>query len=184
MPLQSNIIFTITGCQYISVFDAADFFHQWLLCLIDRHIFIVVSHRNQEQFNVAVIGFKNLPFYVQKKIDVILRVHRKKKRIYVDDIVVFNHILEKHISYLHSVFQLFDSYGISLFIKKPFLNYTTVVLLGQKIDIFDFIISGENLETISKLNFFYIFKNLETYLTLTGWLRGFVPWYTQKADVL
>ena len=66
MPLQSDIIFIITGCQYISVFDVTGFFHQWLIRVIDRHEFIVVSHRNQKQFNVAIMGFKNSPPYIQK----------------------------------------------------------------------------------------------------------------------
>ena len=37
MPLQSDIIAVITGCQYISVLDAAGFLYQWLVRLIDRH---------------------------------------------------------------------------------------------------------------------------------------------------
>ena len=48
MPSQTNIISAITGCQYISVFDATGFFHQWLVRLIDRHKFTVVSHGNEE----------------------------------------------------------------------------------------------------------------------------------------
>ena len=66
----------MAGCQFISVFDATGYFHQWLVRVIDRYKFTVVSYRGQEQFNVAVMGFKNFPFYIQEKIDVILRVHR------------------------------------------------------------------------------------------------------------
>ena len=66
MPLQSEIIFTITGCQYISVFDATGFFYQWLVRVIDRHKFTVVSHRSQKQFNVIIMGFKISPPYVKK----------------------------------------------------------------------------------------------------------------------
>ena len=157
----------------------------------NRHKFTVVSYRGQKQFNVTVMGFKNFPFYVQKKIDVILRVHRqkirvhrKKIRVYVDDIIVFNHTLEEHVSYLHSIFQLFDSYGINLLFKKSFLNYFTVGLLGQKIDVFGFTTAADKLNAISKLNFFYTFKNLETYLRLTDWLLGFVFWYVQKIETL
>lgn len=66
MPLQSDITSAVAGCQYISVFDAAGFFHQWLVRLADRYKLTVVSHRGQEQFNVVVIGFKNSPAYVQR----------------------------------------------------------------------------------------------------------------------
>ena len=92
--------------------------------------------------------------------------------------------MEGHISYLHSVFQLFDYYRINLLFRKSFLNYPIVVLLKQRINVFGFIIATEKLETIAKLDFFYIFKNLETYLKLTGWLRGFVFWYTQRIYAL
>ena len=77
MPLQTDITSAVSGCQYIIVFDAASFFHQWLVRQEDRHKLTVVSHRGQEQFNVAVMGFKNSPPYVQRKIDGILRDFRR-----------------------------------------------------------------------------------------------------------
>ena len=184
MPLQSDITASVAGCQYISVFDAAGFFHQWLVRLADRHKLTVVSHRGQEQFNVAVMGFKNSPPYVQRKIDGILRAYRAFARAYVDDIVVFSRTLEEHIDHLHSVFKLLNSYGISLSPKKSFLGYPTVALLGQKVDAFGLTTAADKLEAIAKLDFPYTLKELETYLGLTGWLRGFIPWYAQKADAL
>ena len=111
------------------MFDAAGFFHQWLVRLIDRYKFTVVSYRGRKQFNITIMGFK-IHHQCPKKIDVILRVHREFARVYVDDIIIFSHILEKHISNLHSIFQLFESYGIILSFKKCILNYPAVVLLN------------------------------------------------------
>ena len=45
-------------------FRRNQFFYHWLVRVIDRHRFTVVSHRGQKQFNIAVMGFKNFPFYV------------------------------------------------------------------------------------------------------------------------
>ena len=45
MSLQSNIIVVVTRCRYIFVFDVVDFFHQWLIKLIDRHKLTIISHR-------------------------------------------------------------------------------------------------------------------------------------------
>lgn len=67
MPLQSGIISSVTGCPYVSVMDAAGFFQQWLVKLPDRHKLIVVSHRDSEQWNVAVMGFRNSPAYMQRQ---------------------------------------------------------------------------------------------------------------------
>ena len=177
MSLQSNIIATIIDCQFISIFDVAKFFHQWLIKLTNRHKLIVISHREQKQFNVIVMKFKNSSTYVQRKIDVILRMYRKFAKIYVDDIVIFNRILKKHIAHLHVVFQLLNFYDINFSLKKSFLDYFIVTLLNQKIDAFDFTTTIDKLKTIFKLNFSYTLKKLKTYLKFIDWLRDFVIFY-------
>jgi hypothetical protein len=63
----------------------------------DRHKLIVVLHRGQEQFNVAVMGFKNSVSYVQRQIDRILRPVRYFARAYINDVVVFSKTLEEHL---------------------------------------------------------------------------------------
>ena len=66
MPFQSNIISAVQGSKYITVIDCAGFFHQWPVKREDRHKLTVVNHKGNEQWNVAVMGFKNNPAYVQK----------------------------------------------------------------------------------------------------------------------
>ena len=69
--------------------------------------------------------------------------------------------------HLHSMFQRLNFYDISLSLKKFFLNYLTIALLEQKVDVFDFITTTDKLETIVKLHFSYILKNLKIYLNFT-----------------
>ena len=98
-----------------------------------------------------------------------MRVHRIFFRVYVNDIIVFNQILEKHISHLHSVFQLLDSYRINLSFKESFLHYP---ILETKIEIFGFITAAEKLEIISKLIFFFQkFGNIFEIDRLIAWFR-------------
>ena len=184
MSFQTNIIVFVTNCRYISIFDVANFFHQWLVKMTDRYKFIVVFHKKQEQFNVTIIKFKNFFFYVQRKINNIFRVFRNFVRVYVDDIVIFNNTFEKHIVHFHSILELFNSYDINLFSKKFFFDYFIVAFLEQKMNVFDFIIATNKLKIIIKLNFSYIFKNFETYFEFTEWLRKFVSFYAQKIDAL
>ena len=184
MSLQIDIIVAVIECRFIFVFDVVDFFHQWLVKLIDRHKLTIVSHREQKQFNVTIMNFKNFSSYVQRKIDAILRNLRDFIRVYVDDIVVFFNTFEKHMTHLHSMFQRLNFYDISLSLKKFFLSYFTIALLEQKIDVFDFITATNKLETIVKLDFSYILKNLKIYLNFTKWLREFVTFYAQKTNAL
>lgn len=48
MPLQSNITSLINDCFYINVINGASYFHQWRVKIVDRHKFIVISHRDSE----------------------------------------------------------------------------------------------------------------------------------------
>ena len=107
MPLQSDIISCVQGCKFISIMNCATFFHQWRVVMKDRHKLTVVSHRGSEQWNVAIMRWKNSPAYVQKKMNGLLREYPFAK-IYIDDVVVFNSSLEKHLRHFEKIFALFE----------------------------------------------------------------------------
>lgn len=88
-PSQSDILNAITGSRYITTVDCSAFFYQWRVKPEHRHRLTVSSHRGQETFKVAVMGFRNSPAYVQRMIDNILRDHRAYSRAYVDDISIY-----------------------------------------------------------------------------------------------
>ena len=174
----------IAECFYISIFDAINFFHQWLIQITDRYKLIVISHKNQKQFNVAIMSFKNSSIYVQRKINVILRVYKVFVKAYVNDIMMFNKILKKHLFHLRQIFELLNFFDIRFFLKKSYLSYSTVTLLNQKIDVFDLTIVVDKLTVIANFRFSYILKNLKKYLSFIDWLRNYIAWYVQKFDVL
>ena len=184
MPLQSDTTAAVRNAKYISVMDCASFFHQWLVQLKDRHKLTVLTYRGSEQFNVAVMGARNSPAYVQRQIDHILRPFRKFARAYVDDIVVFSDTFEDHCSHLRQIFQLFQDMHIAIKPSKTYLGYPTVALLGQKVDSLGLETSEDKLEAILSLKFPRTLKDLETYLGLTGWLRMYVPYYAQIVEPL
>ena len=177
LPLQSDIISAVRGCKHITVVDCASFFYQWRVHPDDRHKLTVVSHRGQESFGVAVMGYKNSPAYVQRQIDRILRPHRRYAKAYIDDVVIFSKDLVTHVKHLHAVFSLFVKIGISIKANKAFLGYPTVQLLGQRVDSLGLATSEDKLKAISKLEFPRTLRELETYLGMTGWLRNYIPHY-------
>lgn len=177
LPLQSDIIAAVRDCPFISVVDASSFFYQWRVHPDDRHKLTVVTHRGQESFNVAVMGYKNSPAYVQRQIDRLLRRFRRFARAYVDDIVIFSKTAEEHAQHLRSVFAMLQHNNISIKPSKAFLGYPSVALLGQKVDSFGLSTSVEKLKAIAKIQFPKTLRLLETYLGLTGYLREYVPFY-------
>ena len=108
--------------------------------------------------------FKNSSIYVQRKIDIIFRLYRIFACVYVDDVIVFNYTLKKHLKHLHIIFALFESFDIILSSKNFFLDYFIVTLLDQKINALKLITAIDKLKIILKLNFSYTLKDLKSYL--------------------
>ena len=184
VPSQEDILACISGATHISTIDATSFFYQWPVRRDHRNRLAVVSHREQEIFNVAVMGYRNSPAYVQRRIDTILRPCRDYARAYVDDIVIFSRSLHEHIEHLRNVFKIFHSYNISLKPNKAYVGYPSVQLLGQHVDGFGMSTSTEKLKAITSIEFPKTLKALETYLGMTGYLRHYIQFYAQIADPL
>ena len=98
--------------------------------------------------------------------------------------VIFNQTLKEHTGHFHHVFNLFDKMNIALKPSKSYIGYPTVALLGQKVDNFGFNISVDKLEVIRTIKFPRKFKNIETYVGMTNYLRNYVPYYTQLVKPL
>ena len=184
IPSQEEILASMRGATHISTIDAASFFYQWPVKPEHRHRLAVVSHRGQEVFNVAVMGYRNSPAYVQRRIDTILRPCRAYARAYVDDICIFSKSLREHIAHLREVFKILNSYNISLKPTKAFIGYPSVQLLGQRVDALELTTAQDKLEAITALEFPKTLKALETYLGMTGYLRHYIPFYAQIAEPL
>ena len=145
-----KMIFVVMSCQYIIIIDCSSFFYQWRVHSTDKHKFIVVSHRDQKFFNVAVMSYKNNSIYVQKQMNRLLKSY-SFARIYVDDIVIFFKTLEKHIRHLRQIFDMLIANNIFIKSEKIFIEYLSVQLLNQKIDSFELTTFENKLKTIIKL---------------------------------
>ena len=157
------------------------FFYQWPVSVEDRHKLTVVSHRGQEQFRIAVMGYKNSPPYVQRQIDRIFRPYRHFVWAYMDDIVIHGKALQDHLQQLHAIFALFQRLRIHLKPTKTYLGYLNIQLLGQYVDGLGLTTTQDKIEAITKLEFPKTLQELEAYLGLTGWLRNYIEKYAQKA---
>ena len=182
--LQTDIIQAVSDCRYISVIDCSEFFYQWRVHLTDRHKLTVVTHKDQETFNVTVMNFRNSPSYVQRQIDRVLRSYKHCSRAYVDDIVIFSKFKEDHLTHLRDVFDILAKNNIAINSKKAFIDYSSVILLEQRVTSLRLSINQQKVKAIASLNFLKTLDQLKTYLDLTDWLRQYVPHYADKSESL
>ena len=132
----------------------------------NRYKQIIIIHRDQKQFNVIVMKFKNFSTYVQKQTNFILKKFRDFVKIYIDDIVFFFVFLNQHIKHLNKDFQRFFKYDVILNSRKSFFEYSFIVLFDQIMNVFEMIIFEKKFAIIIKLTFLKIFKKLKIYVKL------------------
>jgi hypothetical protein len=148
MSMQTNIIVAVAECQFISVVDALKYFYQWTIKFDDRHKLTIISHRDQKQFNVCVMSYKNSSSYVQRQTNLMLKDLRDFVRAYMNDIVIFFKTLNDHLFHLRQVFERLWHYNVVLNSKKAFLNYFSIVFLDQIVDVLDLTTVQEKLAVI------------------------------------
>ena len=84
----------------------------------------------------------------------------------MNNIIVFFKTLKKHIQHLNNIFSLFVKKNIFIKSNKTFLNYSTVQLLDQKVNLLDLTTNKKKLKIIVCLTFLCTLKKLEIYLDL------------------
>ena len=105
-------------------------------------------------------------------------------RVYIDDIVLFFKTFDDHVEHFRRLFVKLVELRITFNLKKTFLNYFSITLLEQKIDVFDFSTIEKRIIVIKVIKFSKNFKVLKIYLSLTNYQREKLVWYAQKTNVL
>ena len=184
LSLQSDIIAEIADSSYISIIDVVSWFHQFNVQRKNRHKFTIVTHWEQEKFNVILMNYKNSFSYVQRQTNKLLRSYKQFAKAYVNDIIIHFKILQKHLKHLRTFFQMFRIKRISLAVTKSFLAYSSVTLLNQRIDSLDMSTTVEKIVAIISLRFSLSLRDFEIFMKLTDWLRSSISRYAQRVQSL
>lgn len=184
LPLQSDIINSLRGKQYITAVDATSFFYQFGVYPPHRDRFTLISPRGLERSTVALMGFRNSPAYTQRFMDQLLTPHAKYCRAFIDDIVIYSDNLEDHKKHLRKIFKLFISKNIAISPSKSFVGYPNVELLGFRVDGFGLSNTADRIAAYKQLDFPRNLKALEQYIGSTGFLRHLIPYYAQLVEPL
>ena len=91
--------------------------------------------------------------------------------------IIFSQTLKDYVRHLTDVFIIFNKVEISINLRKTYLDYFTVQLLGQKVNSLELFISEKKLKIITLLQFSVTLKQLKTYLDLTEYLKNYISYY-------
>ncbi|KAK3388443.1 hypothetical protein B0T20DRAFT_364679, partial [Sordaria brevicollis] len=96
-----------------------------------------------------------------KFINIFLKDYKNYYRVYINNIVIVNNIINKYIYYFNVIFFLFTSKNIILFLKKSYLGYFSVEFLNFYVDNFKIFIIKDRIKVFKNLTFLNNFKALE-----------------------
>ena len=113
------------------------------------------------------MSYRNSFSYVQRQIDRVLRLYKQFVKTYINDIVIFSKLLQKHFDHFQKIFDVFAHNNIAVNSKKTYIEYFSVKLLKQQVNFFDLIADKDKLKVIAHITFSTTFKQFETYLKLT-----------------
>ena len=99
-------------------------------------------------------------------------------KVYINDIVSGIKLFEKYVGNLRELFNILIRYNIVISLKKTFLGYLSITLLGRKVNSLGLATSVDKLTVISKLSYPEILSKLKYYLGLIGYLRNYIYFYT------
>ena len=130
------------------------------------------------------MNYKNLLLYIQRQIDIMLRLFKDFIKIYVDDIIIYSRILTEHIIYLIKIFDLFRDKRINFTFIKFYLKYSSMILLSQRIDLLNMFISIKKIVVIIAFRFLNSLKKIDYFLDFIEYLRLLIFKYVQRVNLL
>ena len=184
LPVQEEIIEFLRDMEFISLFDLQKAFHQRMVAYKDRWKLAVVTHRGQEIWNVAPMGYCNSPGHMQRYMDKILEPHKEYAKCYIDDVVVFSKTYEDHLRHLRRVLNCLAAAGMTLSPEKCYVGFHSVQLLGRMVDRYGLSTVKEKTDAISKIPFPKTLRDLEHFMGLANYYRTFVGRYAGITDPL
>ena len=171
---QTNIIAIVVEIKYIIVLNVLLYFYQWEVKSQNKHKQTIISHRDQEQFNVIIIKFTNSSIHVQRQTNRMLFECKNVIKLFINDIVIFFNNLENHLTHLKKIFIIFTKYEVILNFKKTYVEYFFLIIFDQIVNDFELITTKKKITIIINLIFSKTLKNLKYYLNFIEWLRLYV----------
>jgi len=175
MPRIDDILSSLAGANYISVFDLTQGFHQIEIATADRIKTAFNTPWGSWHYIRLPFGPKNGPATFQRAMD--LALGELKWNIvlpFFDDMFVFSKTFEQHLKDLDSFFNKMHEHKLTLNPKKVQICKNRAKILGFEISNGKFHPDPEKLDTLKNYTTPKSVKDIQRFLGFCGYYRQFV----------
>jgi hypothetical protein len=178
MPIIDEILDELHGAKYFTKLDMRSGYHQVRMLPEDEFKTAFKTHHGHYQFKVMPFGLTNAPTTFQCIMNQVLHPFlRTFVMVFLDDILIYNHSLEEHISHLQQVLKVLRN-------NKLYLKSSKCTFAQHSLEYLGHIISHKGVATdqskIQDMLNWLVPTNmteLRAFLGLTGYYRKFVKNY-------
>jgi len=182
LPCQEEVIQAMQGMHWLGSADITSAFYQRLIHPAHRYRTAISTHRGREVFNVSIMGGKTSVQHQQRLMDVrlIQRLSWRGASCYVDDIVMYAPSFADFLRIVDEVFSILGNLGITLTVKKCFLGFHSLEILGYLVDRLGLTTAEPKADTVQNIPSPATLSQLEYFIGLTNWNRHLIPYYAQR----
>jgi hypothetical protein len=185
IPKQTNILQSLSGLQYLSVFDALSGFTQMEFDKESHPITTIRTHRGLHHFKRMLFGWHNGPLEFQHAMQEILSPYLWIFTIvYIDDIVVYLRTFKDHLKHVNLVLKAIAISSLTLSPPKCHLGYRSIVVLGNKVSHLGLLMHHEKLKAMWELEPLKDHKALMMFLGLAVYFSAYIPYFSWMATPL
>ena len=186
LPLIEDLLDKLQSARVFSTLDLKNGFFHVSVEEKSRKYTAFVTHRGHYQFLKVPFGLCNSPAVFQRFINRIFQDLTGKDIVltYMDELIISSEDEESGLSRLQEVLQRAREFGLELNLKKCQFICKEVHFLGHHIE--NGQLSPSDLKTKAVLSFAEPknYKQIQSFLGLTGYFRKFIPFYSVIAKPL
>ena len=187
LPVINEALRDLSSAKVFSVLDLKSGYWQIPMDQRSKHLTAFTTPDGATyQFRRMPFGLKNAPATFQNLMtrEVLPGCLRKYAVVYLDDVIIYSDNWEDHIQHLRRVLERLQTHNLRLAADKCKVGQTSIEYLGHRIVPGGITPLPTHLEGIKNANRPETRKQLRRFLGLCGWLRDFVPRYSETVQPL
>jgi transposase InsO family protein len=179
-----EMIYTAGGAEWLSSLDLRRGYWQIRMEEQSKPLTAFVTHVGTFQWRVMPFGLAGASGTFQRVMNKVLRAYSHFAQAYIDDIIIFSHSFEEHLSHLNAIFEVLDRLNFSINLEKCSLAVKQLSYLGHKIGGGKHGPGEEKVQAIRALERPTTKKEVRSVLGLMGFYRTYIPNYAAMAAPL
>jgi hypothetical protein len=184
LPYIDDLLDRLNGSRLFTKLDLASGYHQLRIHEEDRHKTAFVTPDGFYEWKVIPFGLANAPAAFMRRMNSLLRPHKKYAVVYLDDILIYSATQQEHKQNVEAVLR--DIRAAKFKLNGPKCTFATAetTFVGYKVTADGIDTEAKKIEAICSWSTPKSAGQLRSFLGLAGYYRRFVDQFAKRTNLL